>query len=305
MNAELRPLDKASNVELWHDHGITGKGITVWVMEDWTDHSRSCSRRVREAAPDATVIIAAPARSLKDGEIASYNVYAFDENGNKGEPIPLEDFIRSRNVRVITSSTSPDHFGKSGTVIGDYWMVIIDKYDLSVFCCSANDSKKDKDFRKNTAWKVGALVERKGKPVRAGYSNGGEGLDFIESVGWWNGTSSATPFLAGKAALILQRYPDMTHERVYEYMRINADDLGDPGEDPLYGHGWVILPDDFKEEDVEITKTKVLVDGNVIEVKRVMVNGENYIRLRDFDDVLGICKVDYDPQRNLPIIKKG
>ncbi len=55
----------------------------------------------------------------------------------------------------------------------------------------------------------------------------------------------------------------------------------------------------------EITKTKVLVDGQIKEVKRVMVNNENYIRLRDMEDVLGICDVDYDAEKNLPIVRKG
>lgn len=59
-----------------------------------------------------------------------------------------------------------------------------------------------------------------------------------------------------------------------------------------------------KEHKAGITKTKVLVNGKIIEVKRVMVNNENYIRLRDMDDVLGICKVDYDKEKNLPIVKK-
>lgn len=61
----------------------------------------------------------------------------------------------------------------------------------------------------------------------------------------------------------------------------------------------------LKEKKAGITTTKVLVNGKAIDVKRVMVNDENYIRLRDFDDVLGICKVDYDKKKNLPIVKKG
>lgn len=59
-----------------------------------------------------------------------------------------------------------------------------------------------------------------------------------------------------------------------------------------------------KEKKAGITKTKILVNNKIIEVKRVMVNDENYIRLRDFDDVLHICRVDYDKEKNLPIIRQ-
>lgn len=60
----------------------------------------------------------------------------------------------------------------------------------------------------------------------------------------------------------------------------------------------------IRAEENKIGKTKILVNNQIIEVKRVMVNNENYIRLRDFDDVLHICKVDYDKDKNLPIVKK-
>ena len=87
-------------------------------------------------------------------------------------------------------------------------------------------------------------------------------------------------------------------------------------------HQYKGVPEDFdwvafeKDIDLEASKkyvraeankigtTKVEVNGKVVEVKRVMVNNENYIRLRDFDDVLHICKVDYDKEKNLPIVKK-
>lgn len=306
----LDTLDKMCNIEEWHSKGFTGKGVTVWVMEGWTDHSRCCRKRVLDAAPEANVIIGAPGRSIRGGKIQYYIAYEFDEHGNRGEQMDIEDFIRAHNIRVITSSTMPDSFGTTGTVLGDFWADLIERYDLCVFRASANDSKKDKDFSRNVAWIVGALVWRNGKPVRASYSNGGQGLDFSESVGWWNGTSSATPFLAGKCAVLLQRYPRMTYKEVYEYLKAHVDDLGDKGEDPLYGHGWFTFPPVGEvpkgDDDVpEITTTKVLVDGVIKEVKRVMVNNENYIRLRDMEDVLGICDVDYDAEKNLPIVRKG
>ena len=153
---------------------------------------------------------------------------------------------------------------------------------------------------------VGALVTSiKGETKRAGYSNGGEGLDFAESVGWWAGTSSATPYLAGKCALVRQRFPHFNRFEVYEYMKDHCQDLGDTGEDKLFGNGLFILPTiEEEDDDVEVTKTKILVNNEVKEVKRILYKNENYIRLRDYDDVLGICKVDYDKQKNLPIVKK-
>ena len=51
-----------------------------------------------------------------------------------------------------------------------------------------------------------------------------------------------------------------------------------------------------------ITTTKILVNGEEKTVRRVMVDDENYIRLRDMEDVLGIVDVEYDAEKNLPIV---
>ena len=55
--------------------------------------------------------------------------------------------------------------------------------------------------------------------------------------------------------------------------------------------------------DEMITTTKVLSNGEIKEVRRIMKDGENYIRLRDLEDVLGICDVDYDAEKKMPIIQ--
>lgn len=57
------------------------------------------------------------------------------------------------------------------------------------------------------------------------------------------------------------------------------------------------------EEYEMVTETQIKVNGKVKTVKRILKNGENYIRLRDFDDVLEIAEVSYDASINMPIVK--
>lgn len=61
--------------------------------------------------------------------------------------------------------------------------------------------------------------------------------------------------------------------------------------------------DDLEEYEM-ITETKVVVDGKTKKVKRILKDGENYVRLRDMDDVLGICEVGYDADKKMPIVTK-
>ncbi len=54
-----------------------------------------------------------------------------------------------------------------------------------------------------------------------------------------NGTSMATPHVSGLAALIWSIAPDATAEQVRNAILFTATDLGDPGIDPVFGHGRV------------------------------------------------------------------
>ncbi len=51
------------------------------------------------------------------------------------------------------------------------------------------------------------------------------------------GTSMATPFVSGVAALLAGK--GLTNQQIVERLTSTADDLGVPGRDPLYGHGRV------------------------------------------------------------------
>jgi subtilisin family serine protease len=56
-----------------------------------------------------------------------------------------------------------------------------------------------------------------------------------------DGTSMATPFVTGAAALVFSKHPDWTAQQVRQRLEQSATDLGDPGFDPKYAHGLINL----------------------------------------------------------------
>ncbi|MCP4543982.1 MAG: tandem-95 repeat protein [Chloroflexi bacterium] len=64
------------------------------------------------------------------------------------------------------------------------------------------------------------------------YSTGRNDLYYSDS-----GTSTATPYVAGMAALLIARYPSYTPNEIASAILDNADDLGPTGWDPYYGCG--------------------------------------------------------------------
>jgi len=57
--------------------------------------------------------------------------------------------------------------------------------------------------------------------------------------GWMSGTSMATPHVSGLAALILSLNPSLMPAEVRGLIEQNADDLGAPGRDKLFGYGQI------------------------------------------------------------------
>lgn len=60
-----------------------------------------------------------------------------------------------------------------------------------------------------------------------------------DSFANFTGTSMAAPYVAGVAALVAARNPQMTPAQIRERLYRTADDLGDRGRDDTFGHGAV------------------------------------------------------------------
>ena len=57
----------------------------------------------------------------------------------------------------------------------------------------------------------------------------------------FNGTSAATPHVAGAAALVLSAYPSHTPDQLQSFLEGRAIDMGAAGMDTIYGHGRLYL----------------------------------------------------------------
>jgi len=78
-----------------------------------------------------------------------------------------------------------------------------------------------------------------------------DGLPWPMGTGFF-GTSAACPHAAGAAALLLQSSPGLGAAGLHATLRSTAIDLGDPGPEPLHGHGLVALdPDLLFADDLE------------------------------------------------------
>lgn len=60
---------------------------------------------------------------------------------------------------------------------------------------------------------------------------------FNDSYDFMSGTSMATPFVAGVAALVWSKFPNMNKDQVRERLRFTSDDLGEAGFDVRFGYG--------------------------------------------------------------------
>lgn len=63
--------------------------------------------------------------------------------------------------------------------------------------------------------------------------------DTSASYGYLSGTSMATPYVTGVAAVIKGRWPELTSSQIADIIFSTADDIGAPGVDPVFGRGAV------------------------------------------------------------------
>ncbi len=72
-------------------------------------------------------------------------------------------------------------------------------------------------------------------------------IPYIAKLG--AGSSYAAPFVAGLAAMLKEKYPDMNKTDFLEILKMSSKDLGDKGYDTYYGWGLVQVPEAIQAAD--------------------------------------------------------
>lgn len=246
MKEEIQQQNEYCGVDRWQKTGITGEGITVWNTEDFDDHGCQTHDRILDAAPNARVINAYISGTWNNDEIKSLKVIKSDWDGLQKTEYNIEDFIKLYKVKIVTSSISGGIAKKNNTPYSKLWEYLKEKYNLILFSVAGNQAI-GKEFENEISITVQAckLDQEISKPTNENYSN--LALDkanvFTDFRGWNVGTSFAAPYAAGKAALIVEKYHDITQEQLLNIMFNNCEYVSSGSSDEqVDGHRLFIMP---------------------------------------------------------------
>lgn len=286
--------NKYCGVDRWHKAGITGKGVAVWNMEnEKATHGKQTTQRILHAAPDATVINASLSMASNNKEVKYANAVLDD-----GTVYEVEEFIKKFNVKCLTRSVGGDT--ANSKVASEFWRNLQEKYKLILFNSAGNDGSKSRDGGDDydPFIYVGALSLNKNGIWIEPYSSEHDRVDFADFRGEWAGTSFASPYLCGKAALLVQKYGHHTdQEFVFDYFKSHAEDLHDVDYDRKTGWGLPIMGKVETEIIMQIGNHKITVDGKPIILDQCPVYNERgdrtLVPLRAIAEAFG-ATVDWD-----------
>lgn len=227
-------------IDKYHAQGCTGKGITVLCHEDG-EHGRRSMEVLRQVAPDVSVIYANVTEKTKGSKLVRFDwkingvKYSFDEVMQKFKP----DII-SCSLRDSTKSTERNNIVKP----------YIDSGDLIIVTSAGNEGEKGGvQTRYDYGLTIGACEFYKGNKndIRitnySGRTKNSLDIDYVGFMGDWDGTSAATPFVAGQIALFINKFGKVSQKEFQKLIKPYCIDLGDKNKDWMYGDGLIVLPD--------------------------------------------------------------
>lgn len=298
---EIEEQNKYCNVKLWHDMGITGKGINVWNTESASDHGITTTRRIYDSAPDCKVYQASLTAMSKDGKYIATCDY-------EGIEYDVEEFIKKYNIKAVNRSVGGGT--ATDTVESLFWKDLQSKYNLLICNSSGNDGSDGcgGSIPPDVALYIGAVGLVKGKPRRDNYSSIGEELDFVDFRGIWSGTSFASPYYLGVGVLFKSIFGEnMTQQEIFKLSKMICMDLDTEGYDARTGWGLPILPDlNIKKYITMTTKTnEYFINGekHTMDTKPVNKEGTVFVPVRAIAEAIGCdVKAEFNTDKTIKVL---
>lgn len=238
-------------IDKYHAKGYKGRGITVLCHED-NEHGRQAMSILQMVAPEVSIVYSSVNRKEKDGKLVEFvwtingKTYSFDEVMKVFKP----DII-SCSLRSPTSTIERDAIVKP--YIDDGELIIVTSagnegasggaqpmYDCGLVIGACQFFNGNKNDIRITSY--------------SGRTSGKLDVDYVGFMGDWNGTSAATPFVAGQIALFMCRYGKVAQLTFQKLIKQYCKDLGDDNKDWIYGDGLIVLPEDISKEEVDMFK---------------------------------------------------
>ena len=155
-------------------------------------------------------------------------------------------YAADHDVRIINVSIGGSSSSLTLQNAADYaW-----NKNAMVFACAQNYSTET-PYYPAACDNVVAVSATTQSDTLASFSNYGDWIDLSApgyyiyttknggGYGYYNGTSFASPIVAGVAAMILEANPALDNSQVVDILKISGDDLGAQGFDPYFGFGRV------------------------------------------------------------------
>ncbi|MDF2570487.1 MAG: hypothetical protein K0R55_2091 [Sporomusa sp.] len=279
------------NAPAWIAAGYTGKGQTVFLDDVVSDpgHIATSKDIIQSLLPDIRVLSGRINFATKSGEINIVTVKCIET----GELLPFDDFVNKYGVGLINNSTD----GGNGTEVQPHALWMRDKikqHNLIVTGAAGNGNGQPTTQRFNGACiMVTSCTLKNGRPVFANKACG-PNLDFAIFSGYQSGTSHSAPFLLALAGLLRSKWPGITQDEVYQYLKDHCVDLGDKNK---FGWGVPVMGAAKTVIKMWPGKDVMTVDGREVkldEPPEIKPSGRTVVPVRAISEAFG-ADVKWDP----------